>query len=645
MRWFRALGLPLSDARGAWITTALVFAVDLATMAKDLTLYDSPELALVAHQLGLGHPIGQPLHTWLGFVFAHLPGVAPLVGLGAMSALFGALTIVPAWSLAERLTDSPRSWLIGPVLALAALHPLAWEPASRVEVYTLASFLALWAVARASAEASRAGSVDAGSGGGSVSTWPIGLALGLAASAHAVIAAAHGLALLPRIVRLARKRPRELLLFVGAGLAGLVPFVHLFIAGRDPRLFAWGAPTDGASLFAYLSGADYAHNAGIDAPTFVDHLAALASWSALEATLPIALLGLIAHLALGRRVPGLRWALPIAAALLIGFIARNVIFSVDVPDYRGYLLAPWMSAAAGVGALASSVAARGGRFRVYAAALGMLVAAAVLVSPSHLTEQRDTPSLGRALVEGALAEAPPNAIVLVEADHWIAPLLYAQQVEGMRSDVVVVALGLASSGWYWEHLYARHALTPFALRGPGGRDARVQRFLAANPSRPVLAESWALAQRAGRVPCAVGWLVFTGTRCDAAPSAATEHLARIRPSRGEALESGARVGFARGEALAALGRPRAAYAAFLAGLDAAFPTGSSPPPPAALPVETSPLTPVWPTWSRPAAIHDPARNVFAAALLCRALGRADDAHSLLEMARRMGLPEAQPADR
>lgn len=626
MRRLLTLGLPLTNPRAAWIAAGLVFAIDLLTMARDLTLYDSPELALVAHQLGLGHPIGQPLHTWIGFVFAHLPGIDPLIGLGAMSALFGALTILPAYALAERMLGSePRALLVAPVLVLAALHPLGWEPASRVEVYTLASFLSLWAVARASADDAK--------------PWPVGLALGLAASAHAVIAAAHLVALLPRVLRDVRRAPRALGLFVIAGLAGLVPFVQLFLAAGDPRRFAWGAPRDLESLFAYLSGADYAHNAGIDAARFVEHLGALASWSALEASLPIALLGLGAHLVLGRRVAGLRWALPIASAILIAFVARNVVFHVDVPDYRGYLLAPWMSAAAGVGAIAASLFARGGRFRTYGGLVAALPAAALLISPEHLVEgPRDTPSLGRALAEGALAEAPTDAILIVESDHWVAPLLYVQEVEGRRADVVVLAHGLASSSWYWDHLYARHpSLAPFALRGPGARDGRIRRFLDAHPERAVLAESIAIAERAGRAPCALGWLVATGPGCDASPAEATAALARIAPRRGEALEGAARVGLGRGEALLRLGRPREAYAALLAGLEAALPGRA---PELALPERAPPLTPVFPAWSRDAAIADPARNVFVAGLLARSFGLGAEAQALFILAERMGLPEA-----
>lgn len=616
------LGLPLERPGPAWACAGVAALAYALTLAPDLTFYDSPELALVAHQLGLGHPIGQPLHTWLGFVAAHVPGVPPLVGLTALSALSGALALLPAWSLAERLAGaSARPGWIAPALVAAALHPIAWEPSTRVEVYALAAFLALWAAARAHAERTP--------------LWPIGLALGLAACANAVIAVAFGIALAPRLVTLARGNAlRETATFVGAGLAGLLPYVHLPLVAADATRFVWGAPTDWPSLVAYLGGADYARNAGIDAPTFVDHVVQLAAQGVAEGSLPLAALGLGAHLALGRSLRGARWMLAVAGALAVAFVARNVIFHPDVPDYRGYFFAPWLAALAGVAALASWLAAKGARFRAYGALVTTLPMLALALSPAHLMERRDHPALGRAMVEGALGEAPPNAILLVEADHWVGTLLYAQEVEGTRPDVVILAHGLASSSWYWDHLFARHpTLARMPLRGPGGREARIRRFLAANPLRPVLAEHARLAVVAGRIPCGVGWLVWTAPQCDAPPSErATSAIAAAWSARGESHEVAARLSLARGEALWRIGRGADAYAALLA--------TERDLPPVDVPEEAPPLRTGLPAWSRHAALHDPARNLFVAAWLLDAVGRRTESAALFQRAAARGLPEA-----
>jgi hypothetical protein len=616
------LGLPLERVGPAWGCVALALLAYGLTLAPDLTFYDSPELALAAHQLGLGHPIGQPLHTWLGFLAAHLPGVPPLIGLTALSALFGALALVPAWALAERLAGpraDPR--LLAPGLVAAALHPIAWEPSTRVEVYSLAAFLVLWAAARAFGERTR--------------LWPIGLALGLAATTNAVIAVAFGLALSPRLVELARGAwRRELGTFVAAGLAGLVPYVQLPLVAGDPTRFVWGAPTDAASLAAYLSGSDYVHNAGIDGATFVDHVWALAEQGLTEGSLPLAALGLVGFATLGRKSRGGRWLLAVAGALALAFVARNRIFHPDVPDYRGYFFAPWLASAASVSALAAWLAARGARFRVYGVLVAALPTVAVALTPSHLIDRRDHPALGRAMVTGTLAEAPRDAILLVAADHWVGTLLYAQEVEGQRADVVIVPHGLASSSWYWDHLFARHpSLGRMPLRGPGGRDGRIRRLLAANPSRPVLAEHVQLALAAGRVPCDVSWLVWTGPQCDAPPSREASHaIAAAWTEQGEAREVAARVGMARGEALWRLGRGADAYVALVAGQRSL--------PDVTIPEQVPPLRAALPAWTRDAALHDPARNLFVAGWLLESVGRRTESGALLARAAAEGLPEA-----
>lgn len=608
----RALGLRLQNVAAAWATVGAVLAIYLLTMARDLTFYDSPELALVAHELGVGHPIGQPLHSLIGFPFAQLG----LIGLTAMSALFGALCVIPAWSIAEKLVPQGTKWIaIAPPIAGCALHPIAWEPSTRVEVYTLAAFLSLWAVARAQGE----------------KTWPSGLAFGLAVGANAVIAVAHGLALLPQIVR---KGAKSAGLYVAAGLGGLLVYAYVPLASLDPARFAWGGATSPSAFFAYLRGADYAHNQGTSLAEFVDHALALAMWGVREASLPIAILGAIA-LAWRAKDP-LRYVLPIAGLLCAAFVSFNTIFHVDVPDYRGYLLAPFLLAGSGVAALAAVLIGKSGRFKTYGGLVAALPLAALVVSPSHLFSVRDDPSLGRALVNAALAEAPRDAIVIVESDHWVAPLWYAQEAEGQREDVVIVAAGLAASSWYWEHLFARHpSLEHFQLQG-GGNDGRLQRLIAANPDRRVLVESWQLAARTERRVCGVGTLVWTG-ECDVRPDRATRLLRRIAPSRGEALEVAARVGFARGEALWRLGRQEDAFQALIAGADAALPRTAE----LALPPMGPPLRGGMPAWQRRNAIHDPARNVFLIALLHDSIGDRARADAWLAIAAEMGLPEAR----
>ncbi len=162
-------------------------------------MYDSPELALVAEQLGLGHPFGQPLHTLLGALAVRLPGLDPLIALNGLSALAGALTVIPATSLAETLVrPDPRCppgdlRFISPAVALAGVHTALWEPSTRIEVYSLAVFFVLWAAARCS-------NALLDQDQRSRLYFSVGLAFGLAASANVVCAFGGAIAITPRLL-------------------------------------------------------------------------------------------------------------------------------------------------------------------------------------------------------------------------------------------------------------------------------------------------------------------------------------------------------------------------------------------------------------------------------------------------------------
>ena len=60
-------GRTLRPPDSAWIASCFLALYYCASMSRDLSLYDSGELALAARTLGVGHPPGQPLHTLLGY--------------------------------------------------------------------------------------------------------------------------------------------------------------------------------------------------------------------------------------------------------------------------------------------------------------------------------------------------------------------------------------------------------------------------------------------------------------------------------------------------------------------------------------------------------------------------------------------------
>jgi len=599
-------------ARGSLVVAAAVLLYYSLTMARDLSFYDSAELAMVAVQGGVGHPLGQPVHTMLGWLVSHLPGVPALVALNFLSALFTALAVVPVVFLLGELAgpdrpDAPvwaqRRALVPAAVGITWLHPAVWENGTRVEVYALGLFFCVWAAAWLSALLSRVGPRSVGPSAGARPRghrWFVGgLLLGLAGAVNGFQATVVALALAPasllalwsglhgsapprdRGQARARFGLREAGLVVLGGLVGLLPYVYVFAAAHRTDVFVWGAPTGGDLLLRYLKGSDFANNRHLGWGDLLSHLAGWLGWAWHHGyAAPIAV-GLGVHLASGSRLGAGRVFAPLVFVCTLVVLCANGIFFPDIADYQGYLSLP-------VGLLIGAAMVWGARLATGLRAprpwLWRLSGGAVLASvtwlvvsapPALWLRSRHRDRLARVLAQGALDDAPPRAVVIADSDHWVFPLLYLQEAEGRRPDVVLLPLGLSGASWYWAHLYRRHPdLTRVRLRGPGGRVGRVKRFLAANSRRPVLYESYALAAVLGTPGCPGRWLLRDRNACgypgglgpDWLTGALERQVDRLGPGAPTARRVIARVAFERAEVLWRYGLPRQAMRAARAGV-------------------------------------------------------------------------------
>lgn len=640
-----SLGLPVAHPRRTAAAAALLCAYYLLSGARDVSTYDSPELALAALQLGLGHPPGQPLHTLLGALACRLPGVSPWLGVLLPSALPAALAVVPLTSLAERAAPpGPRSSATPFLVALACTHAALWESATRPEVYTLASFFGLWALAALTALCAEPDAPRTSR------RWaPPALALGLAAASNPMLAVfaalASGPLLLWRFLR--APRPPVLPLLLG-GLAPLALYLYVPWSAQRTGVLVWGRPSTGAALRRFLSAADYGSNYGISARQVARNALEWAQHALSLQRGPV-LLGALAWALTARSVRG-AWALaPVTLAASVWLAASNALWHPAISDVDGYT---WMGVALSlvglVGAWSALAPRVPERLRPLYPALGALLLAAVVAAPpAPWARTRSRDHVERALAEGVLAEAPPRAVLVTAQDHWVMPLLYLQRAEGLRPDVVVLAEGLASSSWFWEQLAERHRdLAPFALRGPGGRERRIARFLQAQRAagRPVLYETALLARRyAGRF-CARGWFAAEGALCEGgAPWRGPEGVLQAQAAlvgRGSPTSDAvlARAAQDRAELASATGYAAAAVRTLRAGVSPSL----LPPLRAELPERVS-LPPLPPArFVLRAVVGDAGQNLWLAARLLGALGLEEDAAAHLRAAEALGAREQGP---
>ncbi|MCC7535173.1 MAG: hypothetical protein IT379_03120, partial [Deltaproteobacteria bacterium] len=374
---------------------------------------------------------------------------------------------------------------------------------------------------------------------------------------------------------------RRLASCAGAVVLGALVNVYVVLAPIDSRAFTWGKPRSVDALVDFLRGADYRHNAGVTADGLIDHLAALWTDQASRGLLLVIVVGIAGHVVLGRRGLGRIVAPLVTLAAWIG-VAANRIFVIGIPDYDGYAWTPAMLACAGVVGVARLADAGRPRTRL----LGMAAAALVAV-PTSLARPAPwarTRAADRALHDVStmlLRDAPRRALLMVAADHVAAPLLWVHEAEGVRPDVVVLPVGLASSSWYWDHLMARHPdLRPFALVGPGARRGRIERMLRENPGLvPVTDQAASVAelgwdectQDVGAVarlaPCDGARLgtIATATRDARRLARWADELGDGSPSTDEAI---GQVAYARGVRAWRGGEQRIAFALFAVALRA-----------------------------------------------------------------------------
>jgi hypothetical protein len=95
----------------------------------------------------------------------------------------------------------------------------------------------------------------------------------------------------------------------------------------------------------------------------------------------------------------------------------------------------------------------------------LLVALIPLVG-NHLTASRAGETLARDFAVDMLQSVEPYGVLVTAGDNDTFPLWYAQEVEGVRKDVVVLNLSLANTDWYLRQMQRRPVFPFDSLHAP-----------------------------------------------------------------------------------------------------------------------------------------------------------------------------------
>jgi hypothetical protein len=169
-------------------------------------------------------------------------------------------------------------------------------------------------------------------------------------------------------------------------------------------------------------------------------------------------------------------------------------YQPEVPDFSGYQLPTLALSLLAIWAIVARLNQQDkSASRAWVFCLIVTISIA-LSSPSPWGRSRYEHHLPRTIAQHWLQSLPANALLLVESDHWVFPLMYVQQIDKIRPDVVVFNTGFARSSWYWMWQKRLHSDFP-ALTDLNPKQTRQPRLVTlARAYQSVHTESAQLAE-------------------------------------------------------------------------------------------------------------------------------------------------------
>ncbi|MCO6437074.1 MAG: DUF2723 domain-containing protein [Phycisphaerae bacterium] len=429
--------LALRAALGIALLSLVLFVV---TQAPEVQPGDSAELALVAHELGITHPPGYPLHTFTGKGFAWMFG-DPARGTRMLSAVSTAGAVALLCLIAIRLTGSVSAG--ARAAGVLAVVPAIWSSAVITEIYSVNLFFVALSLLLFLRWAERP-VLSRGLAAGAV----LGLSLG---SGLANLLMLPGFLVLFFGVRPIRWRQGLLTaaMFVASG--ALIESWNYFRAASYLPLGTQYVPNTLGGLLRYLSGAQFGTTM-VQPPGFylgrlIEHglhvLASLSWIGIIPAAIGVAVL----------------WGRSRGLVISLGLMfAGNFLYFTGHPwvDYQEMINPSYFLICLFLACGLAWMQQRKRRFwEAAGTAIPIIVTAWLLVVGLFDHPPQSTARPVTSFVTASLERFPPDAVAVCDW-YKFAPMVYFQRVHGMRPDVTLVeairqprryAWGMVDDAW------------------------------------------------------------------------------------------------------------------------------------------------------------------------------------------------------
>lgn len=465
------LSMPIQKSKLLAGILILVFpgAVYFLTLAPTVTFIDSGELAIVCQTLGIAHPTGYPLYTFLGRVFTLLPLKSIMFRLNLFSLAsicFTNLFLFLILLELSRILLGPKKEKLGiwgaVIGALSfSFTPSLWSQATSNEVYplnillqTLILYLALLWHRRIRTEK------DAETGKLLfLFVFLCGLSLGNHMSVLLLFPGLTFLVLASEGKRIfASKKLWPLILVF---LLGLTVYLYLPVRASQKPLFNWGDPASLTTFFRHVSGWQYR--------VWMFSESAGELWGNLSNFFSLLYGGFRIHLLIIGIVGAsrlLKRNLKVFLFLVI-LLCSNLIYGINysIADIEPYFLPSFLVFAIMVGSGVFWILSffeeslfRGLRKSQYRNLLRNVCLVALIILPliplkmNYFKQDMSRNYLAYEWAKNILRSVKKDAIILTNVwDHY-SPWLYLRYIEGLRPDVTFVSTRLAIRSWHFDYL-------------------------------------------------------------------------------------------------------------------------------------------------------------------------------------------------
>lgn len=403
---------------------------------------DSHELTVNAARLGVPHPSGYPIYTWVAFLFLHLvPFGEPAWRLNLLSALLGAAAAGLLVLVGRRL-GLPAGWA-GAAGALLGVSRTFWSQAVIAEIYTadvLALVTTLWLALRWAAVAERTPESGVARRRFLAVAFAHGLSLGthLSNLLFAPVLAVFALLVDPGLLR----RWRTVVPAAALFFAAAAQYLWLPLRGDRFDLYPNLPPTSFAGFLAYTVGAFRDLRFAFPISALPWRMVLAAQLLATDLTVVGCGLALLGSWVLLAADPARSWLLGGVFVLNVGVFSQ---FAVPDPDV--FFLPAVAVGAVWAGFGAAALWERGARI-VDRRRGRALVAAAAVLGGLACVAATNRPLVGRRGDTGAedfgrnvLSMLPPGAVVVSPRGAFGADLVYLRDLLGLRPDVLLAGQG------------------------------------------------------------------------------------------------------------------------------------------------------------------------------------------------------------